>query len=100
MKNVSIEVPIATGKVAMNPERWQRIEQLYHSARKVDPERRPAFLQDACRGDETVRHEVELLLSSDKYVEGFLETPGVELAARAMAGGHHLLVLRFPFLRV
>ena len=74
------------GKVAMDPERWQRIEQLYHSARKVDPERRPAFLQDACRGDETLRHEVELLLSSDKYVEGFLETPVMDLAARAMAG--------------
>jgi eukaryotic-like serine/threonine-protein kinase len=71
----------------MEPERWQRIEKLYHSALEVEESRRPAFLEDTCAGDESVRHEVELLLSRQKQAESFLESPALEIASKALAEG-------------
>ena len=44
------------------PERWQRIEALYHAALERDPANRTAFL-DACGPDENLRREVESLLA-------------------------------------
>lgn len=69
----------------MEPERWQRIERLYHAALEVDENRRPGFLQDACGGDEALRREVEVLLSREKQAEQFMETPALEVAARTLA---------------
>ena len=45
----------------MEPERWQRIERLYHAALEVEESRRPAFLQNACGGDEALRREIEVI---------------------------------------
>ncbi|HTE88171.1 MAG TPA: hypothetical protein VK639_04390, partial [Terriglobales bacterium] len=69
----------------MEPERWQRIERLYHAALEVEESRRPAFLQDACGGDGALRREVEVLLSREKRAEKFMETPALEVAARTLA---------------
>jgi hypothetical protein len=46
----------------MTPERWKRIEALYHAARSQPPAGRAAFLADLCRDDEPLRREVESLL--------------------------------------
>ena len=35
----------------MTPERWQRIEALYHAAYARPAGERAAFLDEACRGD-------------------------------------------------
>jgi len=69
----------------MEPERWQRIERLYHAALEVEESRRPAFLQDACGGDQALRREVEILLSREKQAQKFMETPALEIAARTLA---------------
>src|ERR1043165_7023498 len=69
----------------MEPERWQRIERLYHAALEVEESRRPAFLQDACGGDQALRREVEILLSRGKQAHKFMETPALEIAARTVA---------------
>jgi serine/threonine-protein kinase len=46
----------------MDPQRWARIESLYHAALEEEPSRRPAFLTGEC-GDQTeLRREVESLL--------------------------------------
>ena len=42
----------------MKAERWQRIEQLLHSALKLEASRRAAFLKEACDGDEALRSHV------------------------------------------
>jgi serine/threonine protein kinase len=47
----------------MNPERWQQIEQLYHSALEKEPEQRNGFLTGACQDDADLRREVESLLA-------------------------------------
>src|SRR5262245_13646012 len=46
----------------MTPERWSRIEDLYHAARQKDAAGRAAFLAEACAGDDDLRQEVETLL--------------------------------------
>jgi len=46
----------------MTPERWQRIEALYHAALEREAGDRSAFLTEACGDDEGLRREVEGLL--------------------------------------
>jgi eukaryotic-like serine/threonine-protein kinase len=38
----------------MEPERWQKIEQLYHSALEVELSQRAAFIEQACAGDQSL----------------------------------------------
>lgn len=68
----------------MEPERWQKIEQLYLSALQVEEKRRSAFLEDMCK-DAGVRREVESLLARHDQAENFLESPALELVANAFA---------------
>jgi non-specific serine/threonine protein kinase len=46
----------------MDPERWRRIEQVYHSALERGAAEREGFLIEACQGDANLRREVESLL--------------------------------------
>ena len=51
----------------MDRNRWQRIEELYHSALEQPPELRPDFLAKTCPNDsELVREVLELLAHSEK----------------------------------
>ena len=43
----------------MTPERWQQVNELFHSALKREPTLRAAFLYQACDGDEELLKEVE-----------------------------------------
>jgi serine/threonine protein kinase/Tol biopolymer transport system component len=67
----------------MDRDRWRQVEELYHSALKVEPEQRVAFLDSQCGDDQALRQEVESLLESD---DAFMEEPAFELTARQMAG--------------
>ena len=49
----------------MTPERWQRVEQLLHSALKLEEKHRTDFLEQACDGDEALAKEVESLLACE-----------------------------------
>jgi len=70
----------------MNPERWQQIDQLFHSALERDPGARAAFLAQACTGDEALRLEVESLIGSHEQSDSFIEAPAADLAAELLAG--------------
>jgi len=48
----------------MAPDRWQRIEALFHSALERDPAVRAAFLDGACGEDASLRREIESLLAA------------------------------------
>ena len=69
----------------MGPERWQRVEQLYHSALALDEGQRGAFLEDSCSGDDALRREVESLLACDRRAENFMEVPALEMMADVLA---------------
>ncbi|MGA7342661.1 MAG: serine/threonine-protein kinase [Terracidiphilus sp.] len=69
----------------MKSELWKRVDELLQSALEVDPERRDAFLLEACGGDSALLDEVKSLLTSHRRAGDFLETPAAEVAARAIA---------------
>jgi eukaryotic-like serine/threonine-protein kinase len=69
----------------MQPERWRRIEELFHSALKVEERRRVAFLEESCAGDQDLRIRVEALLAHHKEADSFLESPALELVAQKFA---------------
>lgn len=69
----------------MKPERWQQVEQLYHSALEQEASRRKVFLQAACAADPELLHEVESLLAHQEQSENFIEAPAMQMAARALA---------------
>jgi len=72
----------------MKPERWRRIEQLYYEALELESFRREAFLDQSCAGDEFLRKEVDSLLQVRVEAGSFIESPAVEVAARALFGRH------------
>jgi serine/threonine protein kinase/dipeptidyl aminopeptidase/acylaminoacyl peptidase len=51
--------------MAESPNSRQQIEALYRSARKLDATDRRAFLDRVCAGDDSLRQEIETLLSAD-----------------------------------
>jgi len=66
----------------MNPERWRKIEQLYHLALEQEPAQRNRFLAEACQGDAELRGEVESLLAQSGVTE-----PLTDQTAWAEGGG-------------
>ena len=56
----------------MTPERWRRIEQLFHDARARSLADLAAFLRNACADDEAMRRNVESLLDESASDDGFL----------------------------
>ena len=69
----------------MENERWQRIEQLYHSALDRKESDRASYLQEACKNDEGLRHEVESLLACQEKAKDFIESPALEVAAQLLS---------------
>ena len=70
----------------MTPERWRRVEELYHAALARDARDRARFLGDACAGDDALRRDVESLLAQPASAEAFLGEPAVVMAARLVSG--------------
>ena len=69
----------------MDPDRWKQVDGLLQSALERPPEERDAFLRQACIGDEALEREVRSLLTSRQAAGSFLDTPAIDVAARAMA---------------
>jgi serine/threonine protein kinase/tetratricopeptide (TPR) repeat protein len=67
----------------MAPDRWHRIEALYHSALERDPASRTAFLDGACGQDADLRREVESLLAEAASGHGLLDRPMEALLAKS-----------------
>jgi tetratricopeptide (TPR) repeat protein len=63
----------------MVPERWRRIEELYHAARDHQGGDRSSFLDQACGGDEELKREVEAVLAQDSH-SGVLDRPAPQVA--------------------
>jgi serine/threonine protein kinase len=68
------------------PERWARIERLYHEALACAVPECTSFLADACTGDEALRREIESLLEHDGGA-ACLSTPAV---ANVSVGALHI----------
>jgi eukaryotic-like serine/threonine-protein kinase len=66
----------------ITPERWLRIEQLYHNALERTSEERAGYLEAQCAGDQALRAEVESLLLNGQE-NGFLERQAINVAAES-----------------
>jgi eukaryotic-like serine/threonine-protein kinase len=69
----------------MKPERWQRIEELYHSAAEMPVAQRSSYLHEACRGDENLLQEVESLLKHGDTPNSLFDKPAVAMVAKAIS---------------
>src|SRR5579859_4845022 len=65
-------------------KRWQRLEELFHSALQCDPADRSRFLDQSCGPDDSLRRELESMLACEDEAREFIELPALELAARLM----------------
>ena len=64
-----------------NRDRWQHAERLFHAALARVESERAAFVRDACRGDEPLRHDVESLLAFELDAQAFMQASAFEIAA-------------------
>ena len=69
----------------MTPERWKRIEELFHGARTLPSSAHRAFLAEACPDDDAMNREVEVLLSDSMSDDGFLAGGAPVTAAQMSA---------------
>ena len=59
----------------MKPERWSKIESIFHKALEADESRRGSVIEESCAGDEVLRREVESLLAHHSDSASFIEQP-------------------------
>ncbi|MEP6819910.1 MAG: protein kinase [bacterium] len=68
------------------PQSWQEIDRIFAAALEREPAERPAFLDEACGGDEQLRKEVESLIAHD-VPESLVGSSAVEEATRLLRIG-------------
>ena len=72
----------------MTPERWLKVEELFHAALERSPEERQAFLHERCGADAALRRDVELLLARGAQAGSFLDvSPLADLAVAPVGAG-------------
>ena len=64
---------------AMSEDRWHQIERIYQDALKITPEKRDAFLKEACRDVPDLKRDVEALLAADSLT--FMNRPARDAGA-------------------
>jgi len=69
----------------MKRDRWEKIEELYHSALERNADDRAAYLSEACGGDEALQREVQSLLLQEQRGDSFLEEPAIQGLAKGMS---------------
>jgi serine/threonine protein kinase/Tol biopolymer transport system component len=72
----------------MSGPKWADVERLYHAALALETGRRPAFLAEACGGDQELLGEVESLIKYEEKGREFIEPP------TETADGEHARLLR------
>jgi non-specific serine/threonine protein kinase/serine/threonine-protein kinase len=65
----------------VQPERWQRLKEIFVEAQELGKPERERFLDRACADDAELRAELASLLAVDRDAASFLETPAAAAAA-------------------
>ncbi len=73
-------------------DHWRRVEELFYAALDLDPQARPAFLQQACESDTGLLQEVEALLESAGKSMDFLPQAVLEVAHKMTMEGRHEMI--------
>ena len=59
----------------MKPERWGKVESIFHKALEADESQRSSVIEESCAGDAELRREVESLLAHHSDSASFIEKP-------------------------
>lgn len=65
----------------VGPKRFQLIDHLLDAVFELEDDQVPAFLDQACAGDESLRAEIERLIASDKREHVLINSPAFQAAA-------------------
>ena len=77
----------------MSGENWKKVTEILGDALKLAPENRAAFLDEACAGNESVRHQVETLLADSENIGGFMEQAAIgEVAEMFVSAENNLKI--------
>ena len=57
---------------------WDRVKQVFQAALDTPPEKRAAFVREACGTDHDLRTEVDSLLLAHERAGSFAERPALE----------------------
>src|SRR4051812_3630269 len=71
----------------MTPERWEQVEAVFQEALDRPPLERASFLDQACAGDEELKHETNSLIAAHDEAGAFIEEPAMAQDARVLLGG-------------
>src|SRR5688572_25062937 len=67
-------------------ERWNKVVELFELATERGPDERAAFVQQACAGDQDLRHQVEALLAEVQHPKRLpIDEPVGEILADLLA---------------
>jgi len=69
----------------MNAERLKQIEEIYHAALEIPPDKRESFFKEFCGADKNLCLEVESLLAFEDTFDSFIDAPSESLAAQMFA---------------
>ena len=59
----------------MTPERWRQVEEIFQAALDLSPDERTKYVLEKCGEDETLRRDVQLLLSQHDSAGELLDAP-------------------------
>src|SRR5260370_1045324 len=65
--------------MATDPQRWRRVEELYHATLERAPAERSAFLSGVCGSDLELRREIESLLAHHDVEDALIDRPVWEI---------------------
>ncbi len=68
----------------MTPERWRQVEAILQSAIDCPQDERVSFVDDACRGDHSLKSETLSLLKAHDEAGEFIEQPAIAEDARLL----------------
>ncbi len=71
----------------MSTDDWVLIEEIFHDALGLDASERATHLAEACRGNESLRREVESLIEAFEREPNFIEEPALPLGMQVLSGG-------------
>jgi hypothetical protein len=82
----------------MTPERWERLNQLFHTLREHPPGERAAYLRDSCADDPSLQCEVERLLRA--HEKATASANGGAASSLALRVGASLIVAGVVVVRI
>ncbi len=71
----------------MDADRWKHVNRLVEAALARPIDERDLFLRETCAEDEALEREIRSLLAASEQAGSFLESPAIDVAARALARG-------------